>query len=113
MNMYLSNGQVLQIYLAANAAVGTYLPCDITGVIAASTSPQDFRVASPCFINDLDAGLAVGGSMEINANGQPSGVIIPTTAAFLATNSGRPSLKHIGLRPNVTYRLQMRTVGAA
>lgn len=108
-----SNGQTLQIYFAANAAIGSYLPAEINGAVA-STSPTDFEVASPCRIIDFTTDETAG-LMNVISSGSPTNINIPTTAKYAVTVVGRAASLPVNrvFVPGKRYRLQMKVAGAA
>lgn len=111
----LSNGQVLRVYQAANATVGSYAPCEINGEVA-STSPVDFEVKSPCYVQDIISPQTAG-IVEIYGGQVPSGIMFLLDATWVTTNSNRAaSLPAPGtylMVPGKRYRLYQKTAGAA
>lgn len=106
-----SNGQVLDIYLAANVAVGVELPVNINGP-AASTSLPYFRFSQAVRLVDSYNNGETAGQFEFIANDQPTGRYIFSDASNLNTNTARVTVP-IGFRPGVQYKLIVRTAGAA
>lgn len=113
--MRLSNGQVLRVYQAANQAAGTYCPVEINGEVA-STSPIDFEVKSPCFIQDI-VSPQTSGIVEIYGGQQASGINFVLDATWVVTNPNRlaslPAPGTYTLVPNRRYRFYQKTAGAA
>ncbi len=105
-----SNGQVLNVYLAANAAVGTYAPCELNGA-AASTSQIYFKFKESVVLVD-NYGSDTAGQLEIVADDDPTGRFIITDASMSSTNSARVNVPRT-FRAGVTYKLLQRVAGAA
>lgn len=108
-----SNGQTLQMHFATSVAIGTYLPVEINGAVAA-TSPTDFEVASPTRIVDFTTDQTAG-LMNIVSAGAPSTINIPTTAKYATSAVGRQSSLPTNrvFVPGKRYRIQMKVAGAA
>lgn len=111
----LSNGQILRVYQLANAAVGSYAKCEINGEVA-STSPDDFEVSSPCYIQDIITPQTAG-IVEIYGSSKPSGIQILLDATYTTSNNNRAASLPAGntytMVPGKRYRLYQKTVGAA
>lgn len=111
----LSNGQILRTYQAANAAVGSYSKCEINGEVS-STSPDDFEVSSPCFVQDIITPQTAG-IVEIYGGGRPSGIQFMLDATYTTSNNNRMASLPAGntymMVPGKRYRLYQKTAGAA
>lgn len=111
----LTNGQILRVYQAANAPVGSYANCSINGEVA-STSPVDFEVKSPCQIMDIVT-PQTSGIIEIEGGGVASGIKILLDATYTTANYNRqaslPPRDSYTLVPGRRYRLYQVTAGAA
>lgn len=110
MQILLSNGQTIHAYFGAAQAVGTYLPCDLSGP-ASATSPQDFEVQSGARIVDIVTDQTAG-MVEFISKGQPTGRFLNTDARYAASISNR-RVPNIALVPGRRYRLKMVVAGAA
>jgi hypothetical protein len=73
-------------YNAPNAAVGTFLPVDQTGV-ATENSPLSFICPKDCYLTDFIAGAATG-TVQIISSGNATGSYIDYSTRQ-ADNAGR------------------------
>lgn len=107
------DGRVINVYHAANAAVGTYLPVEVNGGVA-STSEKSFTIKVPFTIDDwfttvVDASPAH--QVEIVKNDDPTGRFLIPSAAMASTNNAR-RVQELTLTPG-TYKLMVRVAGPA
>lgn len=111
----LSNGQILRVYQPVSAPVGGYAKCEINGEVT-STSPDDFEVASPCYIQDIITPQTLG-IVEIYGSSRPSGIQILLDATYTTANNNRaaslPAPGTYTMVPGKRYRLYQKTIGAA
>lgn len=109
-NIIFSNRRRLSIYLAANVAVGTYLPCEINGAAVAG-SPTSFRVPEDGMMAVDMITTETAGEFQIIADGVPTNRFIQVDASQAAT-AIRPPI-NLKFRRGVNYQLQMTVAGAA
>lgn len=111
-SIYFLNGRRISVYQAANAAVGSYLPCETAGV-ATSTSSYEFSVpqGEVWQITDFTTGNTAG-EFEVIVDGQPSGRYIPTDASRAPAAANRPPIS-VTLVPGKRYKLRETVAGAA
>lgn len=105
-----SNGEVLNVYQAANCAVGTELPVNKLGA-AASTSQVYFKFKEPVELIDFYSANTAG-QFEIVADDDPTGKMLVTDASVASTNNGRVTPR-LTFRALVQYKLIERVAGAA
>lgn len=105
-----SNGQVLRAHCPTSMAVGTYLPVELNGAVAA-TSEKTFKFKQNVQLVDLYTDQTAG-QIEIVADDDPTGTMWATDAAIAATNNGRVTVPTT-FRGGVTYKLLVRIAGAA
>lgn len=108
-----TDGRVLNVYHAANQAVGTYLPVEMNGGVV-STSEKSFTINQPFTIDDWYTTVVDGTpnhQVEIVKNDNPTGRFLIPSAAMAATNNAR-KVQRVTLSPGV-YKLLTRVVGPA
>lgn len=106
----LSNGQILRAHMPTAAPVGTYLPVELNGAVAA-TSEKSFKFKQPVRAIDIYTDQTAG-QVEIVADDEPTGSMIATDAAIAPTNVARVTVP-VDFRAGVTYKLLVRIAGAA
>lgn len=105
-----SNGQVLQAHCATSVAVGTYLPVELNGPVAA-TSEKSFKFKENVTLVDLYTDQT-SGQVEIVADDDPTGKHWLLNASIAATNTARVTVP-LQFRGGVQYKLLVRAAGAA
>lgn len=112
-NFYFRNGKRLSVYQAANAAVGTYLPCEISGV-AASTSSVEFSVPAGEVWEVVDfVSPNTAGEFEIIKDGASTDKFVPTDATRAATAGNNRFPISLVFVPGPRYKLRESVAGAA
>ena len=112
MDLLLSNGQKISVYVAAGQVVNSPLRMNIAGE-AAATSPFTFSVLGNACINDIVNVTNASGEMEIIADGVRTGKKIPQDARFAIGQVGRDtSVFRYCFRPGVSYGLWQTIVQA-
>lgn len=108
--MKFSNGEVLNIYQAANVAVGTELPVNKNGAAVVGSQVYFKFKENVDLIDFYSANTA--GQFEIVADDDPTGKMLVTDAAVASTNNGRVTPR-LTFRGGVQYKLLERVAGAA
>lgn len=111
LKLMFENGQSCNIYFAGSDAVSTPLHCSMVGA-AGSTSPFEWSVNGKTRLFDITtvAGNTTG-EFEFCANGQRTGVRIPTDQRWLNTQAGRKKyVPRVGFRPGVKYTCVMTEI---
>lgn len=108
--MKFKSGKVLRIHQAASVAVGTELPVNLNGAVAATNGTM-FRFTTPQTLSDFYTANTAG-QFEIIADDEPSGVMFVTDAASVNTNQARV-IPEITFRAGVNYKFIERVAGAA
>lgn len=99
-------GVAVRMYVAASAAVGSYLPCDKSAIPNAS-SPDSVRFNKPVQITDVISTTAAGaaGAFEVIKDGNPTGVIFEVDANY-STNTARQKFNFL-LEADAEYRFRV------
>jgi hypothetical protein len=107
-----TNGRQLSIYQAANVAVGTPLPVEVSGQ-ASTSSDTFFMVPAGEVWTVLDFVTGnLSGQVQVYKENLPSGKFFSTDATRAATASNRPMIP-LTFVPGVRYRLVESVQGAA
>ena len=103
--LYLSNGQNLNILIAAAAAVGTNPVCSFEGTAIAGGN-TDFIPASDCCVKDEIATISTAGTLEVYnvSRSQRSGKFVDIVAATYAVTVINRPVPIICFKGGMRYR---------
>lgn len=111
-NIYFKNGRRLSIHFPTSAAVGSYLPCEVSGV-AGATSSYEFSVPQGEIWEVEDYTCTnTAGEFEIIKDNVGTGRYLPSTADRAVSAANRPKV-NLGFSPGARFKLRMTVAGAA
>lgn len=111
-NIYFKNGRRINIHFPSAVAAGAYLPCEISGV-AAATSSYEFSVpAGEVWEVEDYTCTNTAGEFEIIRDNIGTGKYLPTTADRAVSAANRPKVS-LTFVPGPRYKLRQTVAGAA